>query len=78
MPHVEQLADFLVLLLPILLLTSLGTIQGGLAYITVLELEMGRCFYLADDVATPKHGCCWSGLLLETLADFSCSRAGVY
>ena len=29
MPHVEKLADFLVLLLPILPLTSLGTIQGG-------------------------------------------------
>jgi hypothetical protein len=32
MPHVEKLADFLVLLPPILPLTILGTIQGGLAY----------------------------------------------
>jgi hypothetical protein len=31
MPHVEMLANFLVLLLPICLLASLGTIQGGLA-----------------------------------------------
>jgi hypothetical protein len=40
MPHVKKLADFLVLLLPIDPLTSPGTIQGGLACITVLELEI--------------------------------------
>jgi hypothetical protein len=31
MPHVEKLADFLVLILPIFLPTSPGTIQSGLA-----------------------------------------------
>jgi hypothetical protein len=31
MPHVEKLADLLVLLFPIFPLTSPGTIQGGLA-----------------------------------------------
>jgi hypothetical protein len=41
-PHVEKLADFLVLRLPIFLLTSLGTIQGGLAYSAVLEPEIRR------------------------------------
>ena len=40
MPHVEMLADLLVLLPPIYLLTSLGTIQGGLACSAVLELEI--------------------------------------
>jgi hypothetical protein len=38
MPHVEKLADFLVLLLPIFVsLTSLGTIHGGLACSAVRE-----------------------------------------
>jgi hypothetical protein len=37
MPHVEMLAEFLVLGFPIFSLTSLGTIQGGLACSTVLE-----------------------------------------
>jgi hypothetical protein len=39
MPHVEKLADLLVLLPPIFPLTSLGTIRGRLAYIAVQELE---------------------------------------
>jgi hypothetical protein len=39
MPHAKELADLLVLLLlPIDPLTSLGTIQGGLASSAVLEL----------------------------------------
>jgi hypothetical protein len=50
MPHVEKLADFLVLLLlPIDPLTSLGTIQGGLACSAVLELEIRRCYGVTDD-----------------------------
>jgi hypothetical protein len=61
MPHVEKLADFLVLLPPILLLTSLGTIQGGLAYSAVLELEIRRRSDFAD-YAAPEHDCCWVGL----------------
>jgi hypothetical protein len=40
MPHVEKLADFLVLLLPIFPLTSLGTIHGELAYTAV---QLPRC-----------------------------------
>jgi hypothetical protein len=44
MPHIKKLADLFVLLLPIFLLTSLGTIQGGLAYSTVLELEIRQFF----------------------------------
>jgi hypothetical protein len=40
MPHIEDSADFLVLLLPICLLTILGTVQGGLASSAVLELEI--------------------------------------
>jgi hypothetical protein len=40
MPHVEKLAYFLVLLLPIFPLTSLGAIQGGLALSAVLELDI--------------------------------------
>jgi hypothetical protein len=63
MPHVEELADFLVLP-PILPLTSLGTIQGGLAYSAVLELEIRRFFGSADDAAPEGHDCCWSGLRL--------------
>jgi hypothetical protein len=58
MPHVEKLADLPVLLHPIFPLTSLGTIQGGLAYRTVLELEIRRRFGSADIVA-PEHDCCW-------------------
>jgi hypothetical protein len=58
MPHIEKLAEFLVLLPPILSLASLGTIQGGLARRTVLELEIRRCFDLADDAAF-RHDCCW-------------------
>jgi hypothetical protein len=45
MPHVEKLKDLLVLLLPpIFPLTSLGTIQGGLACIAVLEQDILRCY----------------------------------
>jgi hypothetical protein len=61
MPHVEKLADFLVPLLPIFPLTSLGTVQGGLAYSAVLELEIRRCYSFADDAALG-HDCCWSGV----------------
>jgi hypothetical protein len=57
-PDVEKLADLLVLP-PIFLLTSLGTIQGGLAYCAVLKLEIRRCFNSAED-ATPEHDCYWS------------------
>ncbi len=60
MPFVEKLADFLMLFLPIFPLTSLGTIQGGLALSTVLlELEIRRCYGFADD-ATPEHDYCLS------------------
>ena len=55
MPHVEQLADLLVLLLPIYLLTSLGTIQGGLTCSAVLELEARGCLGCADDAAPEGH-----------------------
>jgi hypothetical protein len=58
MPHVEKLADLLVLLPPIYLLTSLGTIQGGLACSAVLELEIWRCLGSTNDAA-PEHDCCW-------------------
>jgi hypothetical protein len=55
MTHVEKLADLFVLLPPIFLLrTGPGTIQGGLAYRAVLELEIRRCFDLADNTA-PEH-----------------------
>jgi hypothetical protein len=39
MPDVEKLADLIVLLRPIFHLTSLGTIQGVLAYGAILELD---------------------------------------
>jgi hypothetical protein len=51
MPHVEKLADFLVLILPIIPLASLGTIQSGLAFSAVLELKIRRCSSFADDAA---------------------------
>jgi hypothetical protein len=54
MPHVEKLADFLVMLPPIFPLVSLGTAQGGLAYSVELELEILRCYGSADDAA-PEH-----------------------
>jgi hypothetical protein len=60
MPHVEELADFLVPLLPIYPLTSPGTIQGGQALIAVLELELRRRFDSTDDAAL-LHDRCWSG-----------------
>jgi hypothetical protein len=59
MPHVEKLADLPVLLLPIYPLTSPGTIDGGLACITVLELKSRRIYGSADDAA-PGHDCCSS------------------
>jgi hypothetical protein len=58
MPHVEKLADFLVLH-PIFPLTSLGAVQGGLAYGAVLELEIGQCYGLAV-ATTIRHYCAWS------------------
>jgi hypothetical protein len=51
MPHVETLADFPVLILPIFPLTSPGAVQGRLALIAVLELELRRCYNAADDAA---------------------------
>jgi hypothetical protein len=55
MPHVEKLADLPVLLpSTIFPLTSLGTIQGGLADSAVLEMEFRRCFGSAK-VAAPEH-----------------------
>jgi hypothetical protein len=42
LPHVEKPTDPLVLLPTIFPLTSLKTIQGGLAYSAVLELEIQR------------------------------------
>jgi hypothetical protein len=56
-PHVEKLADFLVLLLPIYPLTSPGTIHGGLALIAVLELKIRRCYGAAGDAALGHHCC---------------------
>jgi hypothetical protein len=56
MPHVEKLAEFLVLF-PIFLLTSLGTIQGGLAYRAV---QLRRWYGSADGAALG-HDCCLSG-----------------
>jgi hypothetical protein len=53
MPHVEKLADLLVMLLSIFLLTSPGTIQGGLASSAVLEAVIQRCYGSAVDTA---HG----------------------
>jgi hypothetical protein len=49
MSHVEKLADLLVLLLPIDLLTSLGTVQGRLAPSTVAEHDIRRCYSATDD-----------------------------
>jgi hypothetical protein len=60
-PHVEKLADFLMLLLPIFPLTSLGTIQGGLATSAVLELEIRRRYGATVDAALDHH-CCQSGV----------------
>jgi hypothetical protein len=56
MTHIEKLADLFVLALlpPIFPLTSLGTIQSGLACSAVLELEIRQFFGCADD-ATPEH-----------------------
>jgi hypothetical protein len=59
MSHVDKLADFLLLLLPIFPLASLGTIQGGLAHNAVLELDIRRFSGSAGDAA-PEHDCCWS------------------
>jgi hypothetical protein len=52
MPHVDKLTHFLVLrVLPIFPLTSPGTIHGGLACITVMELKSRRIHGLAGDAA---------------------------
>jgi hypothetical protein len=58
MPHVEKLADFLVLL-RIFCLTSLGIIQGGLALSAVLEMKIRRCDGATDDAAAHGHDCSW-------------------
>jgi hypothetical protein len=50
-PHVEKLADMPVLVPPIYLLTSMGTIQGGMALGAVLERDIRRCYGSADDAA---------------------------
>jgi hypothetical protein len=60
MSHIEMLADLPVLLLPIFPLTSLGTVQGGLALSTVLEQDILRCYSATNDAAL-LHDCCWSG-----------------
>jgi lauroyl/myristoyl acyltransferase len=60
MPYIEKLADLFVLLLPIDLLTSLGTVQGRLACSTVLEHNLRRCYGATDDAAL-RH----DGLMLE-------------
>jgi hypothetical protein len=60
MSHVKKLADFLVLHLPIFLLTKPGTVQGELADGTVLELKIGQCYRLAV-ATTIHHDCAWSG-----------------
>jgi hypothetical protein len=78
MPHVEKLADLLVLLPPILSLTSFGTIQGGLACSAELELEIWRCLGSTDDAA-PEHDYCqrdWSdgGVLQYSVVDANRSR----
>jgi hypothetical protein len=64
-PHVEKLADFLVLPFPIYPLASPGTIHGGLAYIAVLEHDVRRCNGATYDTALG-HDCLWSrvGLLV--------------
>jgi hypothetical protein len=50
-PHVEKLADLLVLRLPIFLLTSPGAIEGGLALTAVLQ-----CYNSTDDAGLG-HDC---------------------
>jgi hypothetical protein len=56
MPYVEKLADLLVLFLPIFLLTSPGTIPGGLACRAVLEQDILRSYGATDDAALG-HNC---------------------
>ena len=48
-PHVDQLAELLVLRLPIFPLTSLGTIHGGLASSAVHQHDIQRCYGATDD-----------------------------
>jgi hypothetical protein len=57
MPHVEKLADLPVPRPPINLLTSRGTIHGGLASIAVPDLEPRRCYGTAHDAAALGHDC---------------------
>jgi hypothetical protein len=77
-PHVEMVADFLVLLLPIFLLTSPGAIQGGLAHNAVLKLDILRFSGFAGDAA-PEHGhghdCCWSEVTVVVLYNAVCVDA---
>jgi hypothetical protein len=47
------------LLPPIYLHTSLGTIHDGLALSAVVELDIRRCYSSAGDAA-PEHESCWS------------------
>jgi hypothetical protein len=53
----RQLADLLVLRLPIFLLTSLGTIHGGLACLTVPDLEARRYHSATHDAAIGHDDC---------------------
>jgi hypothetical protein len=63
-PYVEKLADLFVLMLfPIDPLTSLGTVQGGLAQSAVLEHDIWRCNGATDDAALG-HDFCLSGVRL--------------
>jgi hypothetical protein len=62
MPNVEKLADLPVLIPPIHLLTSMGTLHGGMALSAVLELDIRR-YGFADDAALGHgHDFCWSGV----------------
>jgi hypothetical protein len=70
MPFAEKLADFLVLLLPIFALTILGTIEGGLAYSAVLELEIRRCYSITDRAALGHGHDVW---LLEWSEEVRCN-----
>jgi hypothetical protein len=55
--HVEKVADFLVPRPPIFLLTSRGTIHGGVAFIAVPDMGTRRCYGVAHDAAARGHDC---------------------
>jgi hypothetical protein len=76
MPHVEKLADFLVLLLPIFLLTSPGAIQSGLASTAVLDHDIRRCYSATDDAALG-HDCCILELSEGNMWNVNRSRGSV-